>query len=126
MEENKEVQMNEKGYNLAELYKMSNDNNDFVKEMIRLFIKTTSEGLVAIKRGVKNNSWEYVAYQTHKISAPCKHVEAEKLYLLLKKAEDKVKTDYSTLKLGTMVQDIEEEINNLNQHLEAELAKIQL
>ncbi len=93
--------------------------------MIRLFIKTTTEGLVAIKRGVKNNSWEYVAYQAHKISAPCKHIEAEKLYQLLKKIEDKVKLDYSTLQIGALVEEMEVEINRLVELLEIEFNKIQ-
>jgi HPt (histidine-containing phosphotransfer) domain-containing protein len=112
------------GYDLTELYKMSNDDKEFVKDMIGLFIKTTSEGLVAIKRGVKNNSWEYVAYQAHKISAPCRHMEAEKLYHLLKKLEDKVKLEYSTLQAVPLVEEIENEINRLVQCLEIDLNKL--
>ncbi len=112
------------GYNLDELHKMADDKG-FVKDMIRLFIKTTGEGLVAIKRGVKNNSWEYVAYQAHKIAAPCRHIEAEKLHGLLKQIEDKVRLDYSTLQVGTLVEEIEEEINELIKNLEIDLNNIQ-
>lgn len=111
------------GYDLTELYRMSNDK-EFVRDMIKLFIKTTSEGLIAIKRGVKNNSWEYVAYQAHKIAAPCRHIEAEKLYHLLKKVEDKVKLEYSTLQVTPLVEEIASEINRLIQSLEMDLNKL--
>lgn len=113
-----------KGYNLEEIFKMSNGNNEFVKEMIRLFIKATSEGMVTIKRDVKNNSWEYVMYQAHKISAPCKHIEAEYLYQLLKAIEDRARTEQSTLRLDGLVMQMEKETNRIIRSLEEELTKI--
>jgi signal transduction histidine kinase/DNA-binding NarL/FixJ family response regulator len=125
MDEENKTNENSPGYDLSEIYKVSDNSKDFVKEMIRLFIKTTSEGLVALKRGMKNNSWEYVAYQAHKISAPCKHIAAEKLYQLLKKIEERVRNDYSTLQVGGLMEEAEAEINRLIQLLEVEYAKIQ-
>jgi HPt (histidine-containing phosphotransfer) domain-containing protein len=115
---------NHPGYNLKEIYNMTNDK-EFIKDMLMLFIKGTSEGLTAIKRGIKNDSWEYVAHQAHKISAPCKHIEADRLYLLLKGIENKVKTEHSTLHIGKLVIELEEEINKIIGHLEIELHTIQ-
>lgn len=119
-----EPEENSKGYNLEEIFKMSNGNNEFVKEMIRLFIKATSEGSVEIRNAVKNNSWEHVMYQAHKISAPCKHIEAEYLYQLLKAIEDRARTEQSTLRLDGLLLQMEDETNKIIHSLEAELTKI--
>ncbi len=112
------------GYNLKELYNMSDDKG-FVKDMILLFIKGTSEGLAALKRGVKNDSWEYVAHHAHKISAPCKHIEADKLYSLLKNIENKARTEHSTLSIHSVLLELEEEINKIIRNLEMELHALQ-
>jgi HPt (histidine-containing phosphotransfer) domain-containing protein len=112
------------GYNLKDIYNVSNDKG-FVKDMIQLFIKSTSEGLAAIRRGIKNDSWEYVAHQAHKISAPCKHIKADRLYLLLKNIEEKVKTEHSTLHIEAWTLELEEETTKIIRHLEIELIKMQ-
>jgi HPt (histidine-containing phosphotransfer) domain-containing protein len=103
---------------------MSNDK-EFVKDMILLFIKGTSEAIAPLKRGVKNDSWEYVAHHAHKISAPCKHIEADKLYSLLKNIENKVRTDHSTLPIHSVMLELEEETNKIIRNLEIELHILQ-
>lgn len=59
----------------------------FYQEMLHLFIKGLEEGLVEMKAAGEQKNWEGVADLAHRMSTPCKHLEATKLYGLLKEME---------------------------------------
>ncbi|MFO7614047.1 MAG: ATP-binding protein, partial [Bacteroidales bacterium] len=57
-----------------------NGNEKFFREMISLFIQDTEAGLLQIRDRVSHHDRENVSALAHKISAPCRHLRADKLY----------------------------------------------
>ena len=59
-------------------------------EMVQTFLTGTASGLVQMDELLQKNERENVAELAHKISAPCRHLKAEKLYTLLKLIEQQL------------------------------------
>jgi len=76
---------------LSDLVAISNGDNRFVQDMLRLFISSTDAGILSIKQASEARNWDQVAEQAHKISSPCRHVGALRLYELLKSIEKRVR-----------------------------------
>lgn len=68
-----------KMYSLEELRQLSNGDEAFVKEMINVFIKTTSTGMKEIEKALSEKNYTSVAESAHKISPPCRHMGAIEL-----------------------------------------------
>ncbi|MBP6977806.1 MAG: response regulator [Lentimicrobiaceae bacterium] len=74
-------------YDLSPLRDTSAGDDLFFSEMVQLFILDTDQGLEEITDCLAQQEWLKAAEIIHKISAPCRHLKAEKLYRLLKEAE---------------------------------------
>lgn len=74
-------------FDLEAFRKSSSGNTEFFKEMVNLFLKNTDEGLNEMAERITEGEWEDVSAIAHRISAPCRHFRAERLYSLLKEAE---------------------------------------
>ena len=55
--------------------------------MVDLFLEDTSEGLELLSGYLEKKDWEKAADMAHKISSPCRHLKADRLYGLLKEIE---------------------------------------
>jgi signal transduction histidine kinase/DNA-binding response OmpR family regulator/CHASE3 domain sensor protein len=82
------------------LFRLANNDEHFVLEMLDMFVKTTNEGLANIELAVKENNLLAIAENSHKIKSPCKHLGANELAELLKEIETFARN-------GSSVQDIE-------------------
>ncbi len=69
----------------------------FFREMVGLFLKNTSEGLDLLSGYIGEEQWEEAADMAHKISSPCRHLKAERLYGLLKEIEQRLRDPGRTL-----------------------------
>ncbi len=74
-------------YDVASLRETSAGDQAFFREMVQLFISDTDQGLEEITECLAQQEWSKAAEIIHRISAPCRHLKAEKLYRLLKEAE---------------------------------------
>jgi signal transduction histidine kinase/DNA-binding response OmpR family regulator len=74
-------------YDLSPLKQASAGNMKFFREMLDLFLEDTSEGLELLARYLEEKDWGKAADMAHKISSPCRHLKAERLYGLLKEIE---------------------------------------
>lgn len=70
-----------------ELERLANGDSNFLQEMIRLFIKTSEEGINKIKEAASAEDWKTVTETAHKLAAPSKHINAHSLYTKLKELE---------------------------------------
>jgi len=77
-----------KHINYKNLYHLANNDKAFVKEMLQVFIKTTSEDLIKIKSCLSEHDWIQLADYIHKIKSPCKHLDANKLAEKLEQIEN--------------------------------------
>ena len=73
--------------NLQNLYHLAGGDEDFVLQMLRTFISTTSTGLVEMKAALLAGERLKVADIAHKLMPPCRHLGAVKLHLLLREIE---------------------------------------
>lgn len=110
-------------YNLDELYRVADGNDTFVDEMIKVFIKTTGEGVKLLKEYTEQKDWNKVANQAHKIAAPCLHIGADELYSMIKKVEENGRAAKNTEDIPGIVKKIEHESANLISLLEKESDK---
>ena len=53
-------------YNLTELIQLSNGNNDFLANMIGIFIRSSSEIILKMKNALTVNDWEEASSLAHK------------------------------------------------------------
>lgn len=74
--------------NINHLTEVANGDENFKKDMIVIFQKSIVEGLTKIEAFCKEHQWLKAADAAHKIMPPCKHFEADELYLNLKYFED--------------------------------------
>lgn len=73
--------------NLNDLKSLSGDDVAFYQDMLATFLEGTKKGLQQLEEFVKKEDWYMMGEIAHKISSPCNHIGAEKLYLLVKKLE---------------------------------------
>lgn len=107
---------------IEKLYKIGNNDEKFVKEMIQIFVKTTEKGLQDIINYAKENDWEEVANQSHKIKAPCKHMGADKLASFLKSIEEIARSNNGKEELSELItfacEESERIIASVRKHLQ--------
>ncbi|MEO6305527.1 MAG: Hpt domain-containing protein [Bacteroidia bacterium] len=56
----------EHSYNLTELIQLSNGNNDFLANMIEIFVRSSSEIISKMQNELENNEWQKVGLLAHK------------------------------------------------------------
>jgi HPt (histidine-containing phosphotransfer) domain-containing protein len=74
-------------YNLSGLNGLEEKNEQFLNEMIRLFIKSTASGMQEMQSALKEQDWKKVGDKAHKMLGPCKHLEVMPLTNTLKSIE---------------------------------------
>lgn len=72
------------GYDLTPLRISAAGNETFFREMVQMFVDNTASGLDLLAQHLQQKEWQLAADMAHKISAPCRHLRAEKLHGLLK------------------------------------------
>lgn len=105
---------------LEELYQLSHGDKSFVRDMIETFIQTTQEAIVVMDTDLKNNNYNGIAEQAHKIVPACRHFGAIHLFDLLKKTEKDIRSGIST-GIKELIEKIKHEVNMILPVLEAKL-----
>lgn len=111
-------------YDLSPLQQTSGGDLKFFREMVDLFLKDTSEGLELLSDCLKNKEWEKAADMAHKISSPCRHLKAERLYGLLKEAEQKLRTPGKPLPVADLISQAKKEFDLIKMDIMARNDKI--
>ncbi len=77
--------------NIRELEYLTNGDHHFLREMILLFISSTSRAMDEIQNAINNNDLKGVFENAHKIAASCKQIQAQRLYALVKQLEEEAR-----------------------------------
>ena len=72
---------------VAAFEKMAGGEQDFLKEMVTLFIRSTENGLAEISGAIEKGTGQEIADAAHKIAPQCKQIGEMKLYAKLKELE---------------------------------------
>ena len=106
-------------YDLSPLEEASNGDMIFFREMVELFLKNTAEGLALLSGYLDKEEWENAADMAHKISAPCRHLKADRLYGLLKDAERKLRAPGKPQPVSGLIRQAQKELELIRKDIEA-------
>lgn len=107
---------------LDELERLSGGDAAFFEEMLSIFIRSSEEALLKFNHDFANSNWDDLSEMAHKLAAPAKHMQANTLYINLKKLENSTKND-NPLELKKLIGDIEKDINHINSILKQKLKR---
>ena len=100
------------------LKSLSGQDNHFYQEMLETFVRGTQNGIKEMTVYLAENNLKRLGEVAHRISAPCKHLEATKLYDALKKIE------YETQEDSPSISDLEDFLEKVKQLAEPIMAKV--
>lgn len=107
-------------YSITPLIELSNGDENFVKEMINLFIKSTKEAMQQLHQAYQEKNLTEVANQAHKMASPCRHIEALTTVAIIKQIENICRKKIETNQLEQLIPKlqikIEQLITQLQQH----------
>lgn len=72
---------------LKELKEISNNDFEFIKEMLRVYQKTSAEALEQIKIGIETNDYHKITLFSHQLSSPSRHLGLKSVTKKLKLIE---------------------------------------
>ncbi len=110
------------GVNLKNLYHIAGNDVAFVKQMLNSFLQTTEQGLNGLDESIRAGDLKSAHEIAHRISSPCRHVGASKLYSNLKMIEEHSKSPENMGILADLSKDSRSEFQivktGIRQHLE--------
>jgi len=94
-----------KSFDLSYLRSISNNNEDFIKEMISTFIQTLPITIAEIKTALHNENWEGVGRGVHKIKSSITLIGLSEAKSMAVEIEGLAKTNQPTERLFQLVDD---------------------
>jgi HPt (histidine-containing phosphotransfer) domain-containing protein len=111
-------------YDLTELKEASQGDNDFVIEMIKIFMRCTSEGIKKMEEALLERNFTLISNIAHKIAPPCHHLGIEALLKTLKQIETFSKDDKKNNDVESLILQAKREINIVVTELQEELERV--
>lgn len=103
--------------NLEELRRMASGSDSFFREMLEIFIHSTSKGIQTIRESMVLENWEEVANAAHKMAAPVKHLQAQALYARIKELERLAGEQVNPGRIPGLIREIETELSAIHDYL---------
>jgi len=105
-----------------ELERMTGGDQAFLSEMLKIFIRSSENGLAAILRNFQIADWNAIAEASHKLAAPAKHMNIS-LYNNLKSLEQESAGNIDINRIKNLIDQIEKEIKLINTFLSQKLSE---
>ncbi len=110
-----------RSFDLDELKRMSNGDEKFMSEMIKVFIKTTVEGIQRIEASIREKNFQAIAGEVHKIAPPCRHMGAMELLSVLKKIQSNLHASGPVSDLENLVREARQKTDSVIADLKTEV-----
>lgn len=108
--------------NLEELYRVAAGDDQFVEEMLNLFVKSTKSGVQSLNENLETENWSGITDAAHKMAPQCRHLGLTNLYKRLKEIE-KLENGEKNIKLARqLVEMVEKQINSITSKIEHKIA----
>jgi signal transduction histidine kinase/CheY-like chemotaxis protein len=104
---------------ISELRRLAGNDEKFLEEMIRLFIKSMETGISGIAEALKSENRDAVYENAHKMAAPVKHIGVNELYENIKQLEKISKQSTPISSINTVFIEIKNEIESINEMLKS-------
>ena len=105
---------------LDELERISGGDAVFLKEMLRIFIRSSEEAITKFQQHSQSPDRSILAETAHKLAAPAKHLQATLLYNHLKQLENTAENS-SPEEINELIGTISGEISRINSILKQKL-----
>lgn len=99
------------------LEELSGGEVTFLKEMVELFIATTSSALKQIGLALLNNDLKSVFENAHKMAASCKQIRADRLYQEVRLLEEKSRHGKPLAEVSSQFRAVESELSDVHHFL---------
>ncbi len=123
LESNKE---NSSEVNLDELYNFAGNDLKFVMEMLNSFKESFERGFNEMNQFLKDNNMQEINNTAHKMASPCRHIGAEKLLELVKRAEHESQMNKDTRQIKKTFAAIENEYELVKSHIDDHIIKLNI
>ncbi|WP_319500696.1 ATP-binding protein [uncultured Draconibacterium sp.] len=103
---------------LSELKRMGNGDPEFLKEMIDLFLKTSTASMQSIEENLASQNYDTIAELAHKLASPVKYMNVTGVYSTIKELEQLAKKGTESTIIEEKTAQLHHEIEALNKELE--------
>lgn len=108
-----------KHYSSKDLYSMGDEQ--FVKDMLQVFVDTTTRGMQNLDNNCKRKNWSAVADTAHQMIPSCRHMEANTLMNILKNIETEIRDNNRMNQIPDLVTQAKNESKLLLQEIKQEI-----
>jgi signal transduction histidine kinase/FixJ family two-component response regulator/HPt (histidine-containing phosphotransfer) domain-containing protein len=109
---------------LANLYRLSGGDEQFVKEMLVTFINSTEKGLEEMIENSKTGETEKIADVAHKLLPPCRHLGAGDLTAILTEIEKRGREGDDTGQIERLIGEFQSAFLEIRREIETNILKI--
>jgi HPt (histidine-containing phosphotransfer) domain-containing protein len=88
------------------------------------FLDTTEKGLLTLEDSIHSRDFKTISETAHRISSPCRHVGADKLYSNLKMIEEQAKNPENIGILADLSKDSRSEFQTIKKGIQQHLEKL--
>jgi len=114
----------EKQINLQYFQELSGGDPVFIKEMLELFLSTTSLEVENFSSLIASSNFDAIASLAHKMKAPIQMMGATKLFDLVKSIESGAKSRKSIEELSQMISEMHSMLENLSIEIKESIAAL--
>jgi CheY-like chemotaxis protein/HPt (histidine-containing phosphotransfer) domain-containing protein len=111
-------------FSLKGLASMSRHNPSFFKDMVEGFIASAQRCRQEIRLGIQQQDLLQVGDAAHRLAAPAKHLEAQRLYAILKSLEHAGLSNGNWTQIHTAVEDLDQELGQLIPAIQMEMERV--
>jgi len=104
------------------LIKLAGGDDDFIREMLHLFLEKAPAGLENLNSSVANNDLSAVANQAHKLKSSIQIIADNELHLLIKKIEEEAKANRSNSEMAEYITKLNTQMITLFDSIKKRLA----
>lgn len=104
------------------LIKLAGGDDDFIREMLNLFLDKAPASLENLNKSIKNNDLVAIANQAHKLKSSIQIIADNELHLLIKKIEEEARANRSKSELTENIEYLNTQMITLFDSIKKRLA----
>lgn len=108
----------------TQLRSLSGTDTAFYLDMLQTFKASTISSMETLQIAFANDDFDTVANEAHKISSPCRHLGALKMYQMLKDIESIARQNEDSKRLKSEIKQLKDEVQIVLSAVDQELATI--
>jgi HPt (histidine-containing phosphotransfer) domain-containing protein len=100
-------------FNFEEIKKFTGDDQDALKQMLEIFLKTVPETLKQVNDNFQSRNHKQFSYFSHKLKSSIDLLSIKELKILIREMETCDKEDFQSERISSALQKVNASINEL-------------